>query len=322
MVIFLLAVRSILLPFVVAAVLAYISSPLVEQAERRLPLPRVAVVALLFVIVLVPLVLIGIALAPAVIRDTVAFLNRVPDILTSVLIQLFGGEQVEIFGQVVETQDISDQMLGSLLDFLGQPSAALRFATSLMELVLYVVLSLVLLFYFLVDRDRFAKGLILLFPKHTRPAVQETTGKIHVVLGHYLRGLLLLVVLMSIVAWLGLSFIFHLPYAVPIAIATGFLETVPLIGPIIAGGIAAIVGLEHGGVSLAIWIIIYYYIVRQIEDQLVAPYVLGRAIQLHPVIAIFAVLAGGALAGIPGMMFALPAAAAIRVLMDYWHLTD
>ncbi len=322
LVLLLYAVRAILVPFVVGGVLAYISSPIIDRVERRLPLPRVAVVGLFFVLVFVPLAVIGIVLAPAFLRETSGLLARAPDILTSIVGQVLGGEPVEVLGRVVVARDIAGLMLGALSGFFGQPSEAIHVATAALRFVLYAVLSLVLLFYFLVDRERFFKAVLLLLPEHLRGGVQETAEKIHAALGRYLQGLLALVVLMSVVTWLGLYFLFHLPYALPIAIATGFLEIIPLVGPIAAGAIATIVGLEHGGVSLAVWIAVFYYVVRQAEDQVVAPFVLGKAVELHPVVAIFAVLAGGVLAGVLGMMLAIPAAAAVKVIIDHWHLHD
>lgn len=320
--IFLFVVRGILVPFIIAAVLAYAFSPIIGQMERRSRLPRLAVVTLFFVLTLLPLALIVTALAPRLLEETARLAARVPHILTAIMVQLLGGEAVEILGQEVQAQEIASQILASLRDFLGQPTEAIHVAMATLQLILNTVLSLVLLFYFLVGYERFADAGLLLLPQHVRPGAREAAEKIHVVLGHYLRGLLFLILLMSVVTWLGLTLLFRLPFALPIAIATGFLEIIPLFGPITAGAIAAIVGLEHGGVPLAAWIIVFYYVVRQIEDQLVAPFVLGRAVELHPVIAIFAVLSGGLLAGILGMILAIPAAAAIKVVMDYWQLRD
>ncbi|MBI4317603.1 MAG: AI-2E family transporter [Chloroflexi bacterium] len=319
---FLFTVRRILVPFVIAGVLAYILSPIVSRMEKRLPLPRLAVVSLFFALTLLPLGAIAVVLAPTFIQETVGLFTRAPDILTSIMVQLFGAERVNILGQEVAASEIAGQILGSLTGFLGQPTEAIHIATVAVELILNAVLSIVLLFYFLADRDRLGEALLLLLPEHWRPDAREMAEQIHVVLGRYLQGVLFLVALMSAVTWVGLTFLFRLPFALPIAIATGFLEVIPLFGPIAAGAIAATVGLEHGGVSLAIWVIAFYYVVRQTEDQLVAPYVLGRAVELHPVVAIFAVLAGGLLAGILGMMLAIPIAATVKVVMDYWQLLD
>jgi len=103
-----------------------------------------------------------------------------------------------------------------------------------------------------------------------------------------------------------------------LAVATGLLEIVPFVGPVSAGAIAAMIAVTQGGPNLAIGVIVFYFVVRQIEDQLVSPIVLGRAVELHPVIIIFAVLAGGTLFGIIGTLAAVPVAASIKVILDYW----
>lgn len=320
--VFLFVVRGILVPFVIAAVFAFIFSGVIDRIEKRLPLPRVAAVALFFVVLFLPLAVILVAVAPRLLEETVALVGGAPDIITSILVQLFGSDVVVLFGQEMAVRDISAQIVSSLLVFLGQPAEAIYIAGVILRTILYTVLSLVLLFYFLLDRERFGEALLLLLPGHVRDDVRKTMAKIHVALSQYLRGLMFLVLLMSTVTWLGLTFLFQLPYALPIALATGFLEVIPLIGPIAAGAIAVIVGLEYAGISTAVWIGIFYYVVRQAEDQFVAPYVLGRAVALHPVVAIFAVLAGGLLAGVLGMALAIPAAAAIKVIFDNWQLND
>jgi predicted PurR-regulated permease PerM len=155
-----------------------------------------------------------------------------------------------------------------------------------------------------------------LVPAASRPRVRDVGGRIHLILGKYVRGQIILVALMSAVTWVFLSPIFHLRFALPIAIATGLLEIVPLAGPAIATTIAAIVAFSQGGGQFALVIIIFYTIARHLEDYLVVPNVVGRAVHLHPVVSIFAVLAGGAIGGILGTILAVPAAAALVVLWD------
>src|SRR5207244_3146647 len=123
------------------------------------------------------------------------------------------------------------------------------------------------------------------------------------------RGQLFLIVLMSAVTYVVLTFVFRLPFAVAIAFATGLLEVIPLLGPILATTIAASVALAHGGPGLALAVIVAYFVLRQIEDQVVMPLVVGRAVHLHPVATLFAVLAGGTIAGVLGMLLAVPTAA-------------
>jgi predicted PurR-regulated permease PerM len=103
---------------------------------------------------------------------------------------------------------------------------------------------------------------------------------------------------------------------------TGFLEILPLIGPAIATVLAAGVALAAHGPGVAIAVIIVYFVLRELEDNLVMPFVVGRAVELHPLVTIFAVLAGGQIAGIIGMLLAVPVTAAIKVILDFLYPTD
>jgi len=147
--------------------------------------------------------------------------------------------------------------------------------------------------------------------------VERIAGQLNVVLQQWLRGQLFLILLMSILTYIALTFGFHLPYALPIAIATGVLEVIPLFGPFIAGAIAAVVAVVNGGVPQMIGVIVMYFVLRQLEDQLVMPFVVGRAVHLHPLITIFAVLTGSAAFGVLGAILAVPVTAALRVVLDY-----
>jgi predicted PurR-regulated permease PerM len=127
---------------------------------------------------------------------------------------------------------------------------------------------------------------------------------------------------MSVVSFIVLQFVFNVPYAIPLAILTGFLEILPLIGPAIATVLAAGVALAAHGTGAAIGVIIAYFVLRELEDNLVMPFVVGRAVELHPLVTIFAVLAGGQVAGIIGMLLAVPVTAAIKVILDFLYPSD
>ena len=122
---------------------------------------------------------------------------------------------------------------------------------------------------------------------------------------------------MSLVTFLVLEWVFRLPYALWIGIVSGILEVIPLIGPIAAGAIACTVGFSQGGPNEAAALAVAYLILRQVEDQLVMPIVVGRAVHVHPLVTIFAVLTGEKIAGVLGMILAVPIAAAVKVVLDY-----
>jgi predicted PurR-regulated permease PerM len=231
-------------------------------------------------------------------------------------IRLVGSETIDVFGQGVEVRALAQWMRDQMNAVLGRPSDALHLLTQAIEAVVRVFLTVLALFYFLLDGRRLGPYILRFVPAEHRARTAEVAHSVHAVLGRFLRGQLFLIVLMIVVNYLVLELIFQLPFALPIAIVSGILEVIPLLGPILAGTIASVVALAHGGVPTMVGVALAYLILRQIEDQFVMPIVVGRALHLHPLIPIVSVLIGGAIGGVLGAVLAVPAAAALRVTLD------
>lgn len=314
----LLLVRRILPPFVVAAVIAYVVSPAVAMLRGR-GVPRALAATLVFLAVLAPLIVTAALAGPGLVSQTRELISSGPDLIENVLLQVIGPQPLQLFGAEVAPRSVAVRIVASVRDALGHPADAFHAAEQVVESVVNLVLTLLAIFYFLLDGHRLGQFLLRFVPTDQQPHVLAVAPRIHRVLGRFLGGQALLVGLMSAVTFLVLHFVFHLRFALPIAIASGFLEVIPVVGPISAGAIACVVALGQDGVALAVWVALAYLILRQVEDQFVMPLVVGRVVHLHPLVTIFAVLAGGALAGILGMILAVPAAASIRVILDYCY---
>jgi predicted PurR-regulated permease PerM len=144
-------------------------------------------------------------------------------------------------------------------------------------------------------------------------------------LGAFIRGQVLLVVIMSISSFIALT-ILDLKYALLVAIATGFLELIPLIGPWTAGGIAVTVSLFQDStpfgwthLTYAIVIGLVYFGLRQLEDMFVIPMVIGRIVKLHPLFVIFVLVVGTALGGVLGLILAVPLAAVLKIISTFFY---
>jgi predicted PurR-regulated permease PerM len=140
----------------------------------------------------------------------------------------------------------------------------------------------------------------------------------------------MLIVIMSVLLYIPLS-ILQVPYALVIAVASGTLEILPIIGPWSAAGIAISATLFQtaipfglSGLGLAAVVGIIYFSLRQIEDNFIIPNIMGPLVRLHPAVVIFAILAGGALGGAFGLFIAIPVAAVVRILLSYLYrkMTD
>jgi predicted PurR-regulated permease PerM len=314
--------RGVLPPFIVAGILAYVLSPLVDELAERTGVRRVWIALSVFAAVL--LVVVGLGwLAGARLGGELRDIEREgPSIIEAVVDKLTGGQTIDVLGQTVTSRELGRRLDVALRGELGTPSQAIQAITVGFELILAIILVFLSLAYMLVDGPNFFRYVLRYVPSEHRAHVEYLSTEIHRILGRYLRGQLFLIALMSTVTFLILEWAFHLPYALWVGILTGVLEIIPLIGPITAGAIACTIGFAQGGPSESAALAITYFVLRQVEDQLVMPLVVGRVVHVHPLVTIFAVLAGEKIAGVLGAILAVPVAAAIKVVLDYTYPTD
>jgi predicted PurR-regulated permease PerM len=306
--------RDVLGPFIVAAVLAYAFSPIVSTVEDRTRLPRALVIVIGYIVVIGGLVILAIVAAERAGSELSNLTSGGPDVIATALQKIFG-DQIVIAGTTYQTADIAAQMRSALLGLFRTPSDALHVAEEFVNFGLRALLALIVTFYFLLDGGRMGRfGLRFLEPAHQEDALR-IGHRIHLVLGRWLRGQMFLIALVSLVLYIILGPVLHIPYALALAILSGVLEIIPLIGPIIAATLAATVAFATHGADTAIVVIVVYTIVRLVEDQIVMPLVIGRAVHLHPVVTIFAVLVGVSAYGILGGLLAVPVAAALNVTL-------
>ena len=282
--------RPILGPFVIAAVLAYAFSPLVASAEGRSGLPRIVIVLIGYAIALTGLGILVWLITGRLVAELQMLSSSGPDALAEALRGLLGSDTITLGATTISVQEISVQIEAAISGLVSSPGSALEVAKQVGDLALNVVLVIIVTFYLLVDGQRFVARAVSIVPLEHRRRTTTLLGHIHEVLGRFLRGQLLLVALVSVVVYVILGPVLHLRYALAIGILTGVLEVIPLIGPVMAAVIAATAAYAQAGTQTALLVIVIYVVLRQVEDQLVMPVVIGRAVHLHPVVTIFAVL--------------------------------
>jgi predicted PurR-regulated permease PerM len=306
--------RGIIEPFIVAAVLAYAFSPVVSAVQKRTHAPRALVIGvgyLLFIGAMAGLAVLLAERAGSELRD---LSSGGQDIIGSALHKLFG-DTLTIAGQQFVVEDLAKQIREALLGLTNSPSSAVEMARRVVDVALKVVLTLIITFYFLLDGHRFGQFALRFLDRSQRADALRIAHRIHVVLGRWLRGQLLLIALVAAVIYVILGPILHVRYALAIAVLSGVLEIIPLIGPMIAAALAGTVAFAAHGPNTTVAVVVVYFVVRQIEDQVVMPLVIGRAVDLHPVVTIFAVLVGLSTWGVFGGLMGVPVAAALNVTL-------
>ncbi len=306
--------RPVVGPFIVAAVIAYAFSPVVGSIQERLGVPRVAVVAIGYLIAVGAFVALDYFMAGRLIRELELFNASGPDAFANALRQLVGSDTIVIGTQHISVALIAQTLQDDIRGFFASPGNAVALAERVGEFALQAILVIIVTFYFLVDGANLRDRTISVLPLEHRTRTVAVLGRIHLVLGKWLRGQLALMALVTFVVYVVIGPILHLPYALAIATLTGVLEIIPLIGPLIATAIAGTDAFAHGGAGLALTVVVFYFVVRQVEDQVIMPVVVGRAVHLHPVVTIFAVLVGLSTYGILGGLLGVPVAAAVNVI--------
>ncbi len=321
--IFLLLVRHVLPPFALALIAAYVVSPLVDRLVGRTHLPRALAVTVVYLVILGLIVTASVAFIIPAISSEIGDMGRaLPPSLRALESQLQAYQPLAPLGITFDPGLIPGQITEAGRGLLARTAAAVGLT---IELLIHLLVFLVATFYLLVDGKQMTGALRSLVPLSYRSDLARLEGDITWVLDEYIRGQLLLVLIMSALSWVVLSPILHLQYALIISLLTGVLELFPWIGPVTAGAIASTVALlqtnDFGWPNWAFALVVAgtYFLLRQMEDYLVIPNLIGRVVQLHPLAVMFALLAGAALGGLLGLFIAVPVTAVLKILLAYLH---
>ncbi|MBV9357291.1 MAG: AI-2E family transporter [Chloroflexi bacterium] len=180
-------------------------------------------------------------------------------------------------------------------------------------LLLDAVLVLVISVYLVADGTRLRERSLAIVPAGYRERALFLQANLARVLGGYLRGQLTLATIVGLLTGLGMSML-GLPYAIVLGVLAGLFELIPMFGPILSAVPAVIVALFLPFPTV-IWVLLFFLAVQQLENNVLAPRISGHAVGLHPLGAMFALLAGFQLAGILGGLFAVPIAGVVWVLL-------
>ena len=307
----------ILAPFLLAATLAYVLDPVVEKLSRR-RLPRT--LAVLLVMLLVLLLLVGLALVvlPLFTKELRMLAERVPAFVEwlnrSVSPWLNEHFQVALQFDLDTARQLAASLLAGNQDLVPQLLGSLRIGgLAIVAFLANVLLVPVVLFYLLRDWGSLVARVDRAIPRHLYATITSIVRDIDSVLAEFLRGQLLVVVVMT-VYYVSALWLAGLEFALPVGIITGSLVFVPYVGALtgfVLGTIAAV--LQFGSLEGVAWVWAAFLVGQAIEGMIVTPTLVGERIGLHPVAVIFALLAFGQVFGFFGVLLALPASAALLV---------
>jgi predicted PurR-regulated permease PerM len=271
---------------------------------------------LLLLILAVPVAILIYYKGPLVAENIMQLGENAPDQVTRFLTHFLGGQQFSILGQTFDVRIVVPYLIAHLQDLLGAPLGVAQVAWSFINVIMGAIFTFVIFIYFLAGGKGLVYGALRLVNGNRRDRLQRLILKVDELIGSFLRGLAVIVVLTVIVVWIFFSFVFHIPYAGLFALIIGLLELIPLFGPIVSGVLTSIIALAQGDLFFFLKVMAFYMVMRFTNDQVVSPIVLGKAVTLSPVVVLFAFLTGSTLFGFLGLLFAVPVAAIIKIVLD------
>jgi len=297
-------IRDVLIILLVVGIISIALEPFVVKLEKD-RIPRSVSVIVLYATLLI---LIGLAfyfIIPPVAVQIKELAINLPYYSTRI-------SEVNL-GNIAPVSSILDSVSSSLSGIAG---GVLGTFVSIFGGIVYAITIFALTFYALIDSEGIRRSLATLIPYSHKSKLQETIAKISSKLGDWLRGQL---VLMLIVGFLDFSIlaILGIKYALTLGLLSGLLEIVPVVGPIISALTAVSVAFISGEPLWKVAVILLAYIVvQQLENNILVPKIMQKAIGLSPLLVIIAILIGNRLLGLGGAILAIPVAAGIQVVLE------
>ena len=312
--------RSMIGPLVVAALLAYVLNPLITFINMRTHLPRSLVVTLFYLLSLTVLVGLSIIFTPFLAQQAQELTDELEGI--SMRLQTEMAPTTAVLGIDIPLRDI-------LADFVSAPESfvesdrIIQVVNTATTNIVWVAIILIVTFYLLLDWDKLREWMIQLAPPTYQPDVRRLYGRIKDIWQAYLRGQLVLMVVIGLLTGICLAIV-GMPGAAALGLLTGILDAILSIGPVIAMLIAALVAWFEGSTYLPIdntWFVLIvlgiYGLIQALENVWFRPRVMGRQLNMHPAVVFLGIIAALSLVGAVGALIVLPVMGTVGVVGSY-----
>lgn len=310
---FLYVARQTLIAFLFAILFAYLIDPAVGHLERFVG-GRGRAIAIIYILLVALLGGLFFSVGPRVVRQAQRLGDALPGVLENVgsgnIAIKLGNEHGWSESTKVHLQSFLRKHQQDLLTLAQR--VAVRAAELAREAWLVVVVP-ILAAFFLRDGRSFGDVFIsLVHSRAQREFLQGVLDDLNRMLAHFIRAQLTLAAL-SFLAYTGFMALVGMPYALVLGTAGGMMEFIPVVGPLVAAavvlGVALLISFPY-----VIWLLMFLVTWRLLQDYVISPRIMGRSLELHPLAAIFGVLAGGEIAGVLGVYLSIPVMASLRIV--------
>lgn len=319
-------ITQVLFIFIAAALLAMILNPVVKQLEK-IRIPRYVAVFVVYLFFLALIVLFFILIIPPVVNQLQNLVDNLPGYTDTVREQVNSWiSSLEGLNLPIdvssETQKLTDRLETALLD-LG--SILVAYSVNIVSAITQLFVIIVISIYMLIDSRRISGFIKGFFPHNQQHEAEEFVRRSQSAVTQWVRGQVLLSLLIGLSTGIGIWFLGLIgvwpegaQYAVFFGAWASLTEFIPYLGPIL-GALPAVITAMFASPWAALAVIIVFVFIQQVEGHILVPNVMGSVVGVHPLVVIFATLAGAELMGIPGMLIALPLVALSREVISFFR---
>ena len=309
---------SILQPLFYGVLLAIILNPIEKRIRSKFKFPLLSIIAT-FLLVLVPISLIFYIFY----WQLSSIMESLPAVSTSLqgLVAKITAQLQEIFPMLKENESLLTS--SNIQNHLDGPLNVLQTGIMSSSQVLFSsALALLYTFFFIYYSKSFKSFIIHQFGKSSRPEIRDTILKIRSTIQSYIGGLGIVIIILSVLNSLGL-WIIGVDYALFWGILAGFLAVIPYIGTLVGGLLPFLYSIATADYS---WqpgaVAVYYFVIQQVEGNIITPKIVGKQVDLNPLFAIFALVLFGSIWGVGGVILSIPLMAVIRIIFEHFEETE
>lgn len=306
--------KGAFLPFVAAIIIAYLLNPLVNRIHQK-GFSRMTAVLFIYSISILFIVWFLFQYIPAFVVQLKDFAEHLPDILASLesimtpyyqnRYMLPESVQLGVESSILKVEQGITNQISNLFTYVGN---------SITKVFAFIVVPFVV-FYMLKDLQLLENFVITIFPKKYRRELLKLFRNIDEALGNYVRGQITVCLVVGVLSYIG-YLIVGMKYALLLAVIVAITNIIPYLGPIIGAAPALFIAATISPVMIA-KVLIVNVIVQQVEGNIISPHIIGKRLHLHPLSIIIALLLGGQLAGVLGLIFAVPVLAVGKVITQH-----
>lgn len=315
------SLKGIIFTIFISIIIAYVINPIVDFLEFK-KIKRIYGTLLVYLAIIGTIYMIAVLIFPAIFNEVKNLIELLPEYskdISTFMDNLYNNYYENIENLPFGVNEISDSIDGNISKIqdilIDGIRGSMDFLMSFFSKALNIFLVPIIVFYLVKDKDFFKKNIEMTIPKKYRTDIINLSKKIDWSLGNFIRGQFIVALFVGTFTAIGLL-ILGVNYALIIGLIAGITNIIPYFGPIIGGALGVSFALLESPMK-AIWVLILFVVIQQIEGNILQPKIMGDKVGLHPLIIIIALLIGGSLMGILGMLLAIPIATTLKIILSF-----